>query len=103
MEAEVTEMIAIPIPPMEPFVSGGGSVWAGVVAAAILIVVLAASAWANLRNRNVHADPPHHEAEAAPGSLSTRASGLVIWAIRSMPELLLSKEGPYRRVCSFRS
>jgi hypothetical protein len=63
MEAEVTEMIAIPIPPMEPFVSGGEIVWAGVVAAAILIVALAVSAWVNLRNRNVDADPPHDEVE----------------------------------------
>jgi hypothetical protein len=63
MEAEVTEMIAMPIPPMEPIVSGGGSVWAGIVAAAILIVVLAPSAWAHLRNRNVDADLPHDEVE----------------------------------------
>ena len=64
MEAEVTEMIAMPIPPMEPFVSGGGgSVWAGIIAAAILVVVLATSAWLYLRNRNVDADQTHDEAE----------------------------------------
>ena len=64
MEAEVTEMIAMPIPPTDPILSGGGgSIWAGVVAAAILIVVLAASAWVYLRSRNVDADLPHEEAQ----------------------------------------
>ena len=79
-------MIAMPIPPTDPILSGGGgSVWAGVVAAAILIVVLAASAWVYLRSRNVDADTAPRRGPATQGSLSTRASGLVIWATRAMP------------------
>ena len=48
-------MIGIGIPPIDPGISGGdGSIWPGIVAAIVLVVVLTAAIWTYVRNRPAH-------------------------------------------------
>lgn len=50
-------MTGIGIPPIDPGISGGGgSIWAGIVAAIVLLVVLTAAIWTYVRNRPTHVD-----------------------------------------------
>jgi hypothetical protein len=48
---EVSQMTGIGIPPIDPGTSAGGSIWPGVVAAVVLVVVLGAAIWTYVRNR----------------------------------------------------
>jgi hypothetical protein len=50
-------MTGIGIPPIDPGISGGdGSIWPGIVAAIVLLVVLTAAIWTYVRNRPTHVD-----------------------------------------------
>jgi hypothetical protein len=57
-------MTGIGIPPIDPGISGGdGSIWPGIVAAIVLLVVLTAAIWTYVRNRPAHMDRNRSKSE----------------------------------------
>jgi hypothetical protein len=51
LAVEVRQMLGIAIPPVLPDTSAGGSIWPGVIAGVVLLVVLAAAIWTYVRSR----------------------------------------------------
>lgn len=49
-------MTGIGIPPIDQVTGGDGSIWPGIVAAIVLLVVLIVAIWTYVRNRPAHAD-----------------------------------------------
>jgi len=57
-------MTGIGIPPIDPGTVGGdGSIWPGIVAATVLLLVFAAAIWTYMRNRPAHTDRTRSQSE----------------------------------------
>ncbi|MGH2640369.1 MAG: hypothetical protein ACRDGO_01580 [Actinomycetota bacterium] len=57
-------MTGIGIPPIDPRTVGGdGSIWPGIVAAIVLLVVFVVATWTYIRNRPAHTDQTRSRSE----------------------------------------